>query len=91
MSDGVSIGLFAGSFASIFVVLGGLAAATSRNKLPNGDLGDYSYKYFTYGYGLFFWLILLTAMLTGVLIYVKILSDYFEKLPKQLDTTATVT
>ena len=85
MADPISLGLIGGVGASIFIVLGGLAAATVKDSTS----GDYSYKYFTYGYGLFFWLVFLTAISVGLLVYVKILSDYFHQLPKQ-STSATV-
>jgi len=85
MADPTSLGLIGGVASSIFVVLGGLAVATVKDSTT----GDYSYKYFTYGYGLFFWLVFMTAISIGLLVYVKILSDYFQQLPKQ-STTATV-
>jgi hypothetical protein len=84
MADAVTLGLIAGSFGSIFVILGGLAAASSKDSVT----GDYSYKYFTFGNGLFWWLIILTALVVGMLIYVKILSDYFLSLPKQSATVS---
>jgi uncharacterized membrane protein len=87
MADAVTLGLIAGSFGSIFVILGGLAAASSKDSAT----GDYSYKYFTFGNGLFWWLIVLTALVVGMLIYVKMLTDYFLKLPKQTSTSTTVT
>jgi uncharacterized membrane protein len=84
MADAVTLGLIAGSFGSIFVILGGLAAASSKDSVT----GDYSYKYFTFGNGLFWWLVILTALVVGMLIYVKILSDYFLSLPKQSATVS---
>jgi hypothetical protein len=87
MADAVSLGLIVGTFGSIFVILGGLAAASSKDSAT----GDYSYKYFTYGNGLFWWLVLLTALVVGMIIYVKILTDYFLKLPKQTTSSTTVT
>jgi hypothetical protein len=84
MADAVTLGLIAGSFGSIFVILGGLAAASSKDSVT----GDYSYKYFTFGNGLFWWLVILTSLVVGMVIYVKMLTDYFLKLPKQ---SATVT
>jgi|DEB19_MinimDraft_3_1074340.scaffolds.fasta_scaffold491796_1 uncharacterized membrane protein len=84
MADAVTLGLIAGSFGSIFVILGGLAAASSKDSVT----GDYSYKYFTFGNGLFWWLVILTALVVGMLIYVKMLSDYFLSLPKQSATVS---
>ena len=87
MADAVTLGLVTGTFGSIFVVLGGLAAASSKDSVT----GEYSYKYFTYGNGLFWWLVILTALVVGMLIYVKMLTDYFLKLPTQTSTSTTVT
>jgi hypothetical protein len=76
--------------ASLFIILGGAAAATSRDKSPDGTPGDYAFKYFTYGNGLFWWLVFLTAAVVGLFIHVKSLTDYFNKLPQQ-SASATVT
>ena len=51
----------------------------SRNP---GD-GDYAFKYFTAGNGIFWWMILLTALVIGLLVYVILLNQYFSQLPKQ--------
>jgi uncharacterized integral membrane protein len=85
MSDLVGVGLFAGSAASVFIVLGGLVFFVARN--PSD--GDFVFKYFTGGNGLFWWLILLTALVVGLLIYVIILNEHFNQLPRQTGT-ATV-
>jgi len=71
----------------MFIIIGGLVVATQRDSIS----GDFSYKYYTYGLGLFAWMVIITALLAGVLVYVKLLSDYFTQLPKQSATTATVT
>jgi hypothetical protein len=90
MSDAVGIGLFAGAVGGILIILGGAVYAAARDKLPNGELGDYSFKYFTYGNGVFWWLLLLTGAVVGLFVYVKFLSDYFSELPKQQSNVATV-
>jgi hypothetical protein len=86
MSDLVGVGLFAGTAASVFIVLGGLVFFVARN--PND--GDFVFKYFTTGNGIFWWMLLLTALVIGLLIYVIILNQYFNQLPRQ-SGTATVT
>jgi hypothetical protein len=91
MSDAVTIGIASGTAASFFVLLAGLGIASVRDKLPSGEPGDFAYKYFTYGNALFWWMVILTGLVIGIFVYVKILSDYFLALPKQSTTTATVT
>ena len=91
MSDAVGIGLTSGVVASAFIILGGLAIASKREVLPTGDLGEYSYTFFTYGLGLYTWMVIMTSLLVGIFVYVKFISDYFRNLPKQSNTTATVT
>ena len=65
MSDAVGLGLFAGGVGGVLIILGGAVYAAARDKLPNGEFGDYSFKYFTYGNGVFWWLVLLTAAVAG--------------------------
>jgi hypothetical protein len=81
----VGLGLVIGGFTGVFIVLGGLAVATAKD-----SSGDYSYKYFTYGWGLFGWLVILTAITAALLVYVYHLTTYLQKLPKQLNDPATV-
>ena len=90
MADAVTIGIASGSAASFLILLAGLGVASVRDKLPTGEQGDYSYKYFTYGNALFWWMVTLTGLVVGIFVYVKILSDYFLALPKQ-SSSATVT
>jgi hypothetical protein len=81
----VGLGLIIGGFTGVFVVLGGLAVATAKD-----NSGEYSYKFFTYGWGLFGWLVVLTAIMTALLVYVYHVTTYLQKLPKQLNDPATV-
>jgi len=83
MSDAVTIGIASGTAVSFFVLLAGLGVASVRETLPNGEPGDFAYKYFTYGNALFWWMVILTGLVVGIFVYVKILSDYFLSLPKQ--------
>ena len=66
--------------ASIFIILGGAALFVAKDQT-----GDYVYKMFTFGPGLFWWLLIITGLLVGTLIYVKALNDYFSQLPRQIE------
>jgi hypothetical protein len=79
MADTVGVGLFTGAMASIFVVLGGAALFVARDQK-----GEYLFTYFTQGSGIFWWMLILTSLLVGTLIYVKFINDYFSQLPKQI-------
>lgn len=85
MADQVGLGLVIGGFTGVFVILGGLAAAIAKD-----SNGEESYKFFTYGWGLFGWMVVLTAITSASLVYLYHLTTYLQKLPKQLNDPATV-
>lgn len=49
------------------------------------------YRFLVSDERLFGWLILLTALLVGCLIYLKVLVDFFREQPKQITSNVTVT
>jgi hypothetical protein len=76
--DAISIGIFAGSISSVLVILGGAIT-----------LAGGKYEYFTYGAGLFMWLIALSSLIVGLFVYCHILSTALSALPTQ-SASATV-
>jgi len=76
--DAVSIGIFAGSFSSVLIILGG-AITYAGGKT----------EFFTSGYGLYAWLVGLSALIIGVFIHTYIISNALAKLPTQ-SSSATV-
>jgi hypothetical protein len=85
MSDAVGMGLVAGFSASVFICIGGLIAVYT-------NFGDEQlYRFLVSDERLFGWLVLLTALLVGCLIYLKVLVDFFREQPKQITSSVTVT
>jgi len=74
MQDPVLAGIAWGVFIAVFVVFGGTLAVSTNN-----------YEWFTYGTGLFFWNLVLTALMLGLFIHTYIITNYLSQLPSQKD------
>jgi type IV secretory pathway TrbD component len=67
--------LLIGAFVSIIVVAGGALTAVSGK-----------YEWMTYGFGLFVWMTVITALVVGCFVHSHIITQYIEAQPNQKET-----
>jgi hypothetical protein len=75
MDDPVLAGLMWGIFLAVFVVFGGTLVATSN-----------SYEWMTTGIIIFYWNLIITALILGLFVYTYTLTNFIYKQPKQIDS-----
>jgi hypothetical protein len=85
MLDGAG-GLAVGIVVSLAILLLGFSIVNVKD-----STGMAAYLQMTAGFGLYSWMVVVTALLLGVLIYVYMLVDFINKQPKQISASATVT
>ena len=84
MLDGAG-GLAVGIVVSLAILLLGFSIVGVKD-----STGMAAYLQLTAGFGLYSWMVVVTALLLGVLIYLYMLVDFINKQPKQI-SSATVT
>jgi len=79
-------GLAVGIVVSLAVLFLGFSIVGIKD-----STGMAAYLQMTAGFGLYSWMVVVTALLLGVLIYLYMLVDFINKQPKQISASATVT